>query len=74
MVMSRALAFMADPALAASVLPSPGGGFDVPAFLERGGTVYLIAALKEGGDVEPAAGARQDARGQRRVGHERQRP
>ena len=30
MVMSRALAFMADPALAASVLPAPGDGFDIP--------------------------------------------
>jgi type IV secretion system protein VirD4 len=28
MVMSRALSFMADPALAASVLPAPGAGFD----------------------------------------------
>ena len=31
--MSRSLAFMADPALAASVLPGPGDGFDIPAFL-----------------------------------------
>ena len=31
--MSRALSFIADPALAASVLPGPGGGFDIPAFL-----------------------------------------
>ena len=31
--MSRALAFMADPALAACVLPGPGEGFDIPAFL-----------------------------------------
>ena len=30
MVMSRALAFMADPALAACVLPEPGEGFDIP--------------------------------------------
>src|SRR5579862_8005281 len=30
MVMSRALSFMADPALAASVLPGRGGGFDIP--------------------------------------------
>jgi hypothetical protein len=30
MVMSRSLAFMADPALAASVLPGPGDGFDIP--------------------------------------------
>ena len=36
MVMSRALAFMADPALAASVLPGPGAGFDIPAFLTTG--------------------------------------
>ncbi len=43
--MSRALAFMADPALAASVLPGPGDGFDIPAFLDSstGTTVYLIA-------------------------------
>jgi type IV secretion system protein VirD4 len=43
MVMSRALAFMADPALASSVLPALGEGFDVPAFLRDAGTVYLIA-------------------------------
>ena len=30
MVMSRALSFMADPALAACVLPGPGTGFDIP--------------------------------------------
>ena len=33
--MSRALSFMADPALAASVLPAPGEGFDIPSFLRR---------------------------------------
>jgi len=50
MVMTRALSFMADPALAASVLPTPGTGFDIPAFLEDRGTVYLIAeALSEQG-------------------------
>src|ERR1700722_7101041 len=43
MVMSRALSFMADPALAACVLPAPGTGFDIPAFLAERGTVYLIA-------------------------------
>ena len=43
MVMSRSLAFMADPALAASRPPGPGGGFDIPAFLDGTGTVYLIA-------------------------------
>jgi type IV secretion system protein VirD4 len=54
MVMSRALAFMADPALAASVLPGPGGGFDIPAFLADRGTVYMIAeAVSEEAPVAP---------------------
>ncbi|HJZ26891.1 MAG TPA: TraM recognition domain-containing protein, partial [Streptosporangiaceae bacterium] len=52
--MTRALAFMADPALAASVLPPPGGGFDIPAFLAGRGTVYLIAeAISEEAPVAP---------------------
>jgi type IV secretory pathway TraG/TraD family ATPase VirD4 len=54
MVMSRALAFMADPALAAAVLPSPGSGFDIPVFLADRGTVYLIAeAVSEEAPVAP---------------------
>jgi hypothetical protein len=54
MVMSRALAFTADPALAASVLPAPGEGFDIPAFLRDAGTVYLIAeATTEDAPVAP---------------------
>jgi type IV secretory pathway TraG/TraD family ATPase VirD4 len=54
MVMSRALSFMADPALAASVLPCPGAGFDIPAFLAGRGTVYLIAeAVTEEAPVAP---------------------
>jgi type IV secretory pathway TraG/TraD family ATPase VirD4 len=43
MVMSRAISFMADPALAASVLPAPGQGFDILAYLRDCGTVYMIA-------------------------------
>ena len=43
MVMSRALSFMADPALANSVLPRPGDGFDIAGFLDQAGTVYMIA-------------------------------
>jgi type IV secretory pathway TraG/TraD family ATPase VirD4 len=42
MVMSRALSFMADPALAASVLPDRGG-FDIGGFLASRGTLYMIA-------------------------------
>ncbi len=54
MVMSRALAFLADPALAESVLPGPGGGFSIPAFLSGRGTVYLIAeAVSEDAPVAP---------------------
>ncbi len=43
MVMSRALSFMADPALAVSVLPGPGEGFDIADFLCQRGTLYMIA-------------------------------
>jgi type IV secretion system protein VirD4 len=54
MVMSRALAFMADPALAACVLPAPGTGFDIPQFLRDAGTVYMIAeAVSEEAPVAP---------------------
>ena len=55
MVMSRALSFMADPALAASVLPAPGTGFDIPCFLADAGTVYMIAeSVSEEAPVAPA--------------------
>ena len=54
MVMSRALSFIADPDLAACVLPPPGQGFDIPAFLADRGTVYLIAeAVSEEAPVAP---------------------
>jgi type IV secretion system protein VirD4 len=54
MVMSRALSFMADPALADSVLPDPGDGFDIPTFLREAGTVYLIAeATNQDAPVAP---------------------
>jgi type IV secretion system protein VirD4 len=43
MVISRALAFMADPALARSALPDDADGFDIEAFLRQSGTLYLIA-------------------------------
>ena len=54
MVMSRALAFMADPDLAACVLPEPGEGFDIPSFLYDAGTLYMIAeAVSEEAPVAP---------------------
>ena len=54
MVMSRALAFMADPALAGCVLPAPGEGFRISAFLRDTGTLYMIAeAVSEEAPVGP---------------------
>ena len=54
MVMSRALSFMADPALAVSVLPG-AGGFDIDRVPARdAGTVYMIAdAVTEEAPVAP---------------------
>ena len=53
MTMSRALAFLADPNLAAAVLPQPGQSLDIPAFLGQAGTLYLIAETR--GDDAPVA-------------------
>jgi type IV secretion system protein VirD4 len=54
MVMSRALSFMADPALAASVLPAPWEGFSIPRFVASRGTLYMIAeAIGEDAPVAP---------------------
>ena len=53
MTMSRALAFLADPALAASVLPAPGQSLDLDAFLREAGTLYLIAESR--GEDSPVA-------------------
>jgi type IV secretion system protein VirD4 len=54
MVMSRSLAFMADPDLAACVLPAPGTGFDIPDFLYDAGTLYMVAeAVSEDAPVAP---------------------
>ncbi|MGH3226388.1 MAG: type IV secretory system conjugative DNA transfer family protein, partial [Streptosporangiaceae bacterium] len=53
MTMSRALAFLADPALAASVLPGPGQSLDLDTFLHEAGTLYLIAETR--GEDSPVA-------------------
>ena len=52
MVMSRAMSFMADPALAESVLPGDEP-FDVAAFLRDCGTLYMIA--ESPGEETPVA-------------------
>jgi len=54
MVLTRALAFMADPALARSVLPPAAEpGFDIESFLHQRGTLYLIAEAEH--DDSPVA-------------------
>ena len=53
MTMSRALAFVADPHLAAAVLPEPGQSLDIPQFLRETGALYLIAETR--GDDAPVA-------------------
>ncbi len=53
MVITRALAFMADPALARSALPDDSGGFDIESFLRQSGTLYLIAEAEH--DDSPVA-------------------
>ena len=53
MTMSRAVAFLTDPTLATSVLPAPGYGLDIGAFLRESGTLYLIAEAQ--GDDSPVA-------------------
>ena len=53
MTMSRALAFLADPALAESVLPVPGQTLDLEGFLHETGTLYLIAETR--GEDAPVA-------------------
>ncbi len=54
MVLSRALGFMTDPALASSVLPADGErGVDIGAFLAEAGTLYLIAESQH--DDSPVA-------------------
>src|SRR5438034_839376 len=55
MTMSRALAFMGDPVLAASVLPHEGQGLDIGEFLAANGTLYLVAEAAEGGGEAPVA-------------------
>jgi type IV secretory pathway TraG/TraD family ATPase VirD4 len=53
MVLTRALGFMDDPALARSILPATGAGVDIEAFLADSGTLYLIAESEH--DDSPVA-------------------
>ena len=51
---NKALSFLGNPALAASVLPEQANAFDIQDFLARSGTLYLIAeAQSEEAPVAP---------------------
>ena len=45
--MTRALSWVAIPAIEAAVIPAPGQGFDIEAFLRSSGTLYMIAQSAE---------------------------
>jgi type IV secretion system protein VirD4 len=53
MTMSKALTFLADPELAACVLPVSGDGLDIEEFLHSRGTLYMIDAART--DQAPCA-------------------
>jgi type IV secretion system protein VirD4 len=53
MTMSRALAFLTDPRLAASVMPGDGLGLDIGEFIAARGTLYMLAAQQ--GEDAPLA-------------------
>src|ERR1017187_7745246 len=54
MMIRRALAFLADPTLAASVLPAPGQSLDLHALLRETATLYLIGGTRgEDSSVAP---------------------
>ena len=55
MTCTRALSFLADPKLAAAVQPAAGAGFNILAFLDSGGTLYLIAENSSADNEAPVS-------------------
>jgi type IV secretion system protein VirD4 len=53
MTLSRAVEFMADPALAASTMPGEHRGLDIEEFVRSRGTIYMIAESRN--DESPVA-------------------
>ncbi|GAA1377217.1 type IV secretory system conjugative DNA transfer family protein [Streptomyces beijiangensis] len=51
--LSNALAWMANPKVAATVLPGPGEHFDAEAFLTNQGTLYMIGSKEPGSVIAP---------------------
>ena len=53
MTMTRALAWLGDPAVAAAITPGPGEGFDVAEFVTGPNTLYLIGTGREDAPIAP---------------------
>jgi type IV secretory pathway TraG/TraD family ATPase VirD4 len=53
MTVTRALAWLADPAVAAATSPGPGQGFDVTDFVTGRGTLYMIGTGREEAPIAP---------------------
>ncbi len=53
MTVTRALAWLADPAVAAATSPGPGEGFDVADFVTGRGTLYMIGTGREEAPIAP---------------------
>jgi type IV secretory pathway TraG/TraD family ATPase VirD4 len=53
MTVTRALAWLADPAVAAATSPGPGEGFDVANFVAGRNTLYMIGTGREEAPIAP---------------------
>jgi type IV secretory pathway TraG/TraD family ATPase VirD4 len=53
MTVTRALAWLADPAVAAATSPGPGEGFDVADFVSGRNTLYMIGTGREEAPIAP---------------------
>jgi type IV secretion system protein VirD4 len=53
MTVTRSLAWLADPAVAAATSPGPGEGFDVADFVSGAGTLYMIGSGREEAPIAP---------------------
>jgi type IV secretion system protein VirD4 len=53
MTVTRALAWLADPAVAAATSPGPGEGFDVASFVTGRNTLYMIGTGREEAPIAP---------------------
>jgi type IV secretory pathway TraG/TraD family ATPase VirD4 len=53
MTVTRALAWLADPEVAAATTPEPGDGFDVAEFVSAPNTLYMIGGGREDAPIAP---------------------